>query len=117
MSAVVATRDGPVSIVTTHLAVRQEDAGRQLQAVLLATGDLPAPVVLTGDLNMAPTVVRSALESAGFEMAAAAPTFPADVPRAQIDHVAVRGGIVVNASVMETLASDHRCLVVDLDVG
>jgi endonuclease/exonuclease/phosphatase family metal-dependent hydrolase len=44
------------------------------------------------------------------------PTFPADHPREQLDHVLARGevGRVVDAGVHDLPLSDHRALSVDL---
>jgi endonuclease/exonuclease/phosphatase family metal-dependent hydrolase len=50
---------------------------------------------------------------------ATGPTFPADAPREQLDHVLLSGDLDVHstASARETGLSDHRALVVDVTLG
>jgi endonuclease/exonuclease/phosphatase family metal-dependent hydrolase len=78
----------------------------------LTLGHTAAPLVLTGDLNMGP---RRAGEVSGLRPLATGPTFPADAPREQIDHIltdAALGG--THAGPVRLPLSDHRALVADL---
>ena len=106
-TALLATVDG-LRFCATHVSWIREEQPAQLD-VLAALG---ADVVL-GDLNTEAT----RLGDRGYDLAGGPPTFPADAPRARIDHVAVArsSGLVVDAvDVPEVPVSDHRPLVVEL---
>jgi endonuclease/exonuclease/phosphatase family metal-dependent hydrolase len=69
-----------------------------------------------GDLNMSG---RRPARITGYRALASAPTFPADSPTRQLDHILLRGSLpdvsVVSAVDSPELAlSDHRPLVADL---
>lgn len=102
-----------LSVATTHLAVRERESGPQLLEVLSTLGDRPRPRLLVGDLNRKPEDVKG-LTSAGYSLGSEAPTFPAAAPRACIDYVAFDTGRMTLAQSIETTASDHCALVVDL---
>ncbi|MCJ7437799.1 MAG: endonuclease/exonuclease/phosphatase family protein [Acidimicrobiia bacterium] len=120
----VAVRGLEVSVAVTHLQHWPKrhrhlahDAPVQLRAVLDALVALPAPRVLLGDLNLAPPEVAPILAEAGFVLAEHGPTYPADVPRLRLDHVAVDGFVVRRAWVAERApVSDHRAVVAELAV-
>ena len=101
-----------LSVVTTHLSVRYEDARSQLEVVLTALAARPEPRVLLADCNMAPAAVAPLTEQVGMTLAVGPPTFPAAAPRVQIDHVAASGLTVTAVSVPTSAVSDHRPLVV-----
>jgi endonuclease/exonuclease/phosphatase family metal-dependent hydrolase len=74
----------------------------------------PGPRLLIGDLNMTPDAVR---RWSRMRPLAVAPTFPADAPQRQLDHILtddprLRGGAVESDAMP---ISDHRPLVVDLE--
>jgi endonuclease/exonuclease/phosphatase family metal-dependent hydrolase len=97
------------SVVTTHLAVPEDVNGPQLDEVLALAAGLPQPVVVLGDFNRRPGFT-------GFTQVEHGPTYPADAPRASLDHVLVSGGVQVGAvEVRSTAMSDHAALLVDLD--
>jgi endonuclease/exonuclease/phosphatase (EEP) superfamily protein YafD len=81
------------------------------------------PAVLAGDLN-APSDGR-VLRAFGADWlrsdAMPRPTFPADAPRRQIDHVlarpAPRWKVVETRALDEPVASDHRPLLVVLELA
>lgn len=120
-----------VNFVTTHLDYQFAD-GRLFEAeqLLRALEGLSGALVVTGDFNEEPGgAVYELLTRAGYrdgwgegEGGAAGPrgagaTYPADAPSKRIDYVfyredgRTRAG---SASVVETLASDHRPLTVVL---
>ena len=101
-----------LSVVTTHLSVRYEDARPQLEAVLTALAARSAPRLLMADCNMAPAAVAPLVEETGMTVAVGPPTFPSAAPRVQIDHVAAAGLALGQVSVPESAVSDHRPLVV-----
>lgn len=115
-SVVVATFEtpsGPLLVANTHLSFVPVWRRLQLQRVRRDLAALPGDLVLMGDLNMAdPGPERIT----GFRSLARHLTFPADVPRRQLDHVLVRGhlGAVTGSRAVELPLSDHRALVVDV---
>lgn len=114
-AAVVATIEAPIgetTVVGTHLSFIPWWNTRQLRTLAHATEDCRGPVVLMGDLNM--TADRAARVT-GMRPAAPHPTYPAESPREQIDHILLRGSVRTGASDAPALPiSDHRALWVEL---
>jgi endonuclease/exonuclease/phosphatase family metal-dependent hydrolase len=113
--AVAATVDGPggpMTVATTHLSFVPWWNGRQLRHLTRALGPLPRPLVLTGDLNMG---VEPAHRISGLTPLARHPTFPADEPREQLDHVLADRAVSGRSWARRLPISDHLALVVDLD--
>jgi endonuclease/exonuclease/phosphatase family metal-dependent hydrolase len=107
------TPGGPLAVANTHLSYVPGWRRLQLQRIGAVLAALPGNVALMGDLNMtAPGPTRIT----GFRSLAAHPTFPADVPQRQLDHILLRGelGEVVASSAPELPLSDHRALLVEL---
>lgn len=112
-----------LNFVTTHLDYQFED-GRLFEAeqLLKALEGVSGPLVVAGDFNEEPRgVAYEMMLKAGFKDAwtrdAPGPTFPADKPTKRIDYVYHRGlgeDVHATATVPDTLASDHRPLVVSL---
>jgi endonuclease/exonuclease/phosphatase family metal-dependent hydrolase len=105
---------GDVTVLTTHLSFLPPWNRVQLCRLLLALRRVPGAQLLTGDLNIRgrlPLLLR------GWAQLVDEPTFPAEVPRVQLDHVLARGfsPTLRTASVVEMPLSDHRAVVVDLD--
>lgn len=106
---------GSLSVAVTHLAVNPVVALDQLDVVVAALAERPAPRVLLGDLNLEPDLVRPLFDRGGLQLAGGGPTFPARAPRTRIDHVAVAGLTLGEVRVVRrTPVSDHRPLVVEL---
>ncbi len=111
-----------VRVFNTHLDYRSDPKVRQQQVadMLVFIGDVSAPTLLFGDLNAPPDApeiqpLLARLHDTWPTSAGAGLTDPADVPRKRIDYVLVsRHFRVRDASVPNTLASDHRPVVVDL---
>jgi len=112
--AIGATLDG-VSVFTTHLSYLPPWNRVQLHRLLSSLRRLPGPQLLTGDLNIAGALPRSLRD---WTPLVHEPTFPADKPRVQLDHVLARrcAPTVHSVQVIELPLSDHRAVVVDLDV-
>jgi endonuclease/exonuclease/phosphatase family metal-dependent hydrolase len=113
-----------VNFVTTHLDYQFED-GRVFEAeqLLKALADVRGPLVVAGDFNQEPhggayeMMLKAGFADAWAQDAAAGLTYPADKPTKRIDYVFHRGlgaDVHATASVPDTLASDHRPLVVSL---
>ena len=107
---------GGLTVANTHLFLVPGWNRRQLRRLIHDLRGFPGPRLLTGDLNMTPKTVR---RWSGMGALAEAPTFPADTPDRQLDHILtddqrLRGG-AVRADLMPI--SDHRPLMVDLHHG
>jgi len=112
--AVAAVVDGPLgafTVCTSHLSFLPGWNAAQLRRIRRRLRALPEPLVLMGDLNMGPW---QAARVTGLRPAATAPTFPADQPRRQLDHVLVSDGLAAAgpAEAPRLPLSDHRALVV-----
>lgn len=116
--AVVADIDspaGPVTVVNTHLSFIDWWNRRQLRHLVASVADERGPLVLVGDLNMEP---ERAGRLTGMRAAASVPTFPADAPTQQIDHVLLRGPVTaVGGEALQLPVSDHQALRVELSLG
>ena len=106
---------GVLSIVTTHLSVLPGWNALQLRRLVTGMGRTATPAVLLGDLNLPPPLPGWA---SGWRPLAARRTFPAANPSLQIDHVLGRGRLPrpTGSDAVLLPVSDHRALVVDLDV-
>jgi endonuclease/exonuclease/phosphatase family metal-dependent hydrolase len=114
LAAVLDTPGGLLTVATTHLSFVPGWNGAQLLLAVRALRSLPAPRVLLGDLNLPGPLPRSLT---GWRRLGALPTYPADRPRVQLDHVLAhtrRPPRVVAAHAPAVPISDHRPLVVDL---
>jgi len=112
--AVVDTPHGRIRFANTHLSFIRWWNGRQLRLVTRALHDRGEdPAVLLGDLNMGPERAR---RLTAMRALATHPTFPADEPTEQIDHVLLAGelGVPTRSEVHELALSDHRALSVVL---
>jgi endonuclease/exonuclease/phosphatase family metal-dependent hydrolase len=116
---------GPFVLWATHLDHRQTDAERVASAEVitrLSSAQPGVPMLLAGDLNDIPTSRTLAILGTAWTQANAddLPTIPTERPIRQIDYVLVRPGDrwrLVDARVLdEAVASDHRPLLVDLEV-
>jgi endonuclease/exonuclease/phosphatase family metal-dependent hydrolase len=115
-AAMVAQLDTPLgqlTVANTHLSFAPGWNRVQLRSLIQDLGGFGGPRVLMGDLNMTPptpsrwTRMRSLGE---------APTFPADDPRDQLDHILTDDPTlrVEACSAPRLPVSDHRALVVDI---
>jgi endonuclease/exonuclease/phosphatase family metal-dependent hydrolase len=116
-----------ISFATSHLDYQFDD-GRLFEAeqMLKFLHDIKGPLIVVGDLNDEPAGKTYQLMSQGFADAwarsrakGAGLTYPADKPVKRIDYVFTRKSDPVKAKkawVVNTLASDHLPLVVDLEL-
>ena len=112
LSAIIDAPSGELLVATTHLSFIPGWNVVQLRRLRRALHASPTPSVLVGDLNMGS---RLAGRVAGMRPLVSQPTFPADRPRQQIDHILARGVSSRSPGVVHQLPlSDHRALSVDL---
>jgi endonuclease/exonuclease/phosphatase family metal-dependent hydrolase len=64
--------------------------------------------VIAGDLNLPRRVVQAALRGTGWHAARAGATFPGRRPVAQLDHVLVHSGRLIEMTTGPAYPSDHR---------
>jgi endonuclease/exonuclease/phosphatase family metal-dependent hydrolase len=104
---------GPVLVATTHLSFVPGWNVSQLRKATRFLDDHAGPRLLLGDLNLPGPVPAWA---SGWRSLARLPTFPADRPALQIDHVLASGPLPEPVAVAGPRLdlSDHRALVVDL---
>lgn len=115
----------PVNAFAIWLGLEPEERARQLDAALPFIADRPGAAVFGGDLNSTPdSPVYARIAGAGFSDPFAdleigsPPTSPAVNPAKRIDFVWLRDITPASAQVLDSLASDHRLVVVEalLDV-
>ena len=113
LASTLRTPDGDLTVVTTHLSFAPGRAMMQLRRLRAWAADLPRPLVLMGDLNLPGPVPR---RLTGWSSLVTAPTFPAQKPRLQLDHVLADGmpWDVADARAATIGGSDHRGLLVSL---
>lgn len=117
-----------LNFVTTHLDYQLLD-GRifETEQLLKALEDVRGPVIVAGDFNEEPPggayemMLKAGFADgwtgAGSQDSTAGLTYPADKPAKRIDYIFYRNlgeDVQAAASVPDTLASDHRPLVVTL---
>jgi len=118
-AAVIAQLDtplGPMSVANTHLSFVPGWNRRQLRRLVKDLRGLPGPHILAGDLNLTP---EAASKYSGLRPLASAPTFPADAPTRQLDHILTDDPALCarNSTAPAAALSDHRPLVVDIELG
>ncbi len=108
-----------LTVVGTHLPFAPVWKTRQLRCLVRDVRARPDPLVLLGDLNL---LGSTPARITGYSGLVDAPTFPSARPRFQLDHVLLRPplaevGRVVATSTPAVAVSDHRPLVVDLELS
>ncbi len=118
--AQVMVGDQPLDAYGIWLGLEPAERARQLDDALTFIGTA-SPAVLGGDFNSTPdSPIYARIRAAGFEDPFVvgsfdpAPTDPAIEPTERIDFVWMRGLEVRDARVLDSLASDHRMVVVEL---
>jgi endonuclease/exonuclease/phosphatase family metal-dependent hydrolase len=96
---------GALRLVNTHLSVSVASPV-QLWRLWRQLRMDPVPTVIAGDLNMPALLAR---RYPGLTDLVREPTFPADRPVVQLDHILVSRGIDTRSgSVLPPAGSDHR---------
>ena len=115
-----------LSFVTTHLDYQYED-GRlfETEQLMKALYDVKEPLIVVGDFNDLPTGSAYRLMRTRFDEAweingsEGGLSYPADKPKKRIDYIFYTKADGVKAKrawVVDTLASDHRPVVADLEI-
>lgn len=116
-----------INFVTTHLDYQHDD-GRvfETEQMLTFLQGVKGPLIVAGDFNDEPTGSAYKLMLKTFQDAwltgkakDAGLSYPADKPTKRIDYVFIRQSDRIRANkawVVETLASDHLPVIVDLEV-
>jgi len=125
LAARVRAADGrELVVVGIHLYATEEQRLAQARTVLGAFAEERAPVILSGDFNSEPgsSVMRLFGERwTNPDKGEDRFTFSSDVPTKEIDYILVRSSgtvRVVGVDVLdEPIASDHRPLILELEVG
>ena len=113
----------PFHMFGLWLGLSDEDTQRQIEEGLTFVGDR-TPAALGGDFNSKPeSTVYEAVTRAGLldpfttlDIDPAPPTSPAVHPEERIDYVFLRGVAPRQAWVSDSLTSDHRMVVVEVDL-
>jgi endonuclease/exonuclease/phosphatase family metal-dependent hydrolase len=110
----------PLNAFATWLGLEPEERAHQLDAALPFIEAHPGPAVFGADFNSTPgSPVYARIEAAGFvdpfvALGLGSPlTSPAIDPTERIDFVWLRGLVPRDARVSESVASDHRLVVVE----
>ncbi|MCK9794255.1 endonuclease/exonuclease/phosphatase family protein [Isoptericola sp. 4D.3] len=113
LAAAVATPEGPLTVVTTHLSQADPWKWAQLRRLQRRLRHAPRPLVLLGDLNTRDAVPA---RRTGWRELVHVPTYPRGRPRILIDHVLADGPVTAlgAARAVDLGVSDHRAVVVDL---
>ena len=113
MVAQLDTPVGPLTVANTHLSFVPGWNRVQLRHLVRDLRGFPGPRVLMGDLNMTPP---TSTRWSGLRPLGGAPTFPADIPDRQLDHILSDDPNLradrCDAPMLSI--SDHRALVVDV---
>ena len=113
---------GVLRVCCTHLGLSEDERVRQIDAIAAEVNASPHDVALMGDFNerAGGEAVKRLLDVCALRDAGSGsdlPTYPSDKPDARIDFAFCSPGLSVRSvSVVETLASDHLPVVVDMDI-
>ncbi|TWF39108.1 endonuclease/exonuclease/phosphatase family metal-dependent hydrolase [Chitinophaga polysaccharea] len=116
--------DSTLCFVTTHLDAGKRATDRIAQANALATyfKETATPVIMAGDFNALPTAKEIGVLKEVFADATAqmGPTFPSDTPKIKIDYIMTapkhKWTVVAARIIEETVASDHRPVLCELEL-
>jgi endonuclease/exonuclease/phosphatase family metal-dependent hydrolase len=116
VAAAVATPDGPLTVVATHLSTSEPWKRAQLRRLRHRLRYAPRPLVLLGDLNTRGDVPA---RRTGWQELVHVPTYPRKRPWLRIDHVLTDGPVTAPAAAraVDLGVSDHRAVVVDVVLG
>jgi endonuclease/exonuclease/phosphatase family metal-dependent hydrolase len=115
VAADVETPEGLLTVVTTHLSFLPAWNWLQLRRLLRTTVRPGTPTLVMGDLNMEPARVA---RLSSLRPLASAPTFPADRPTRQIDHLLGSPSVGGSSGRAVPLPlSDHLALVTEVSLS
>ena len=118
-------------LFNTHLSLTPESRVLSAEIIKRELSQYQKPVILVGDMNMSSSQEATDLfgETWTF-LSPDEPSFPADTPTERLDYIMIADptesiptaspiweSAVINRGVIETTASDHRPVFVDLDLN
>ncbi len=110
---------GGVTFIVAHLSLLGRSRRRQVADLARFARDAEGPVVVMGDLNALPESpeMTDLATDGGLSRVPMEATFPSWRPTKALDHFLVSEGIdVVTASVPDIVLSDHRPIVMDIEL-
>lgn len=115
----VQTPEFPISVFCTHWGLKPDERNRQAQATADIVKNASAPVILCGDLNDRPDAasLQTLLSATSLQDTTNSrePTYPSDTRTAKIDYILCSPELrIETASVIASLASDHRPLLAEI---
>jgi endonuclease/exonuclease/phosphatase family metal-dependent hydrolase len=115
VAATVETAEGPLTVASAHLSFIPGWNVKQLRRCIGELRKATSPRFLMGDFNLPPVVVRRA---SGWHSLVDGGTWPSHRPRVQLDHVLSSEPQlrVASARTCALAVSDHRALVVELEL-
>lgn len=119
IEARLTTPAGPITVLNTHWGLPEADRTLHAARSVALLTEAGRPTLLAGDLNEETNGPNHALlRDAGLApLGPPEPTFPADAPSIAIDHVyGTRHFTAREAYTIPSLASDHRPVVVELEM-
>ncbi|OGD86203.1 hypothetical protein A2164_02015 [Candidatus Curtissbacteria bacterium RBG_13_35_7] len=106
-------------VINTHLDfAQQEERTRQVKKLEKIIKETSGALILCGDLNAGPDTEELMILTKYLKDSASGKNFisgPAINP-GRIDHILIRGVFVINVSMINAYASDHRPVVAELEV-
>ena len=119
LDATLDVRGTPVRVLVTHLDYRTDPRVRERQVAETLTYLDARPTLLLGDLNATPDAPElRPLLARLYDVSGPAPTYPAEAPTKHIDYVLASAQFRArSATVVDTRASDHRPVVVELTLA
>jgi endonuclease/exonuclease/phosphatase family metal-dependent hydrolase len=115
LAASVDWEGSAIRVTTTHLSYLPWRGVVQLRAAAAFAAAGGGPAALIGDLNLPNWGTRLTLAGTAWAHAGGGPTYPAEAPRIQTDHLLVAGGLTASeVTVGPRATSDHLPLLATL---
>jgi endonuclease/exonuclease/phosphatase family metal-dependent hydrolase len=112
--ATVIIEDQAWNVANTHLSLRGDEQVDQLLHIAERLSQRTNPNVLMGDFNMAPEVVKAAIEPEGWRVLESAHTYPSWNLDHTVDYICVQGVEVESVEVRSMEISDHAAVLATL---
>ncbi len=112
---------GGFTVLGSHFGLNKSEQKNAVETVLRAVSETEGPLIVAGDFNMRPEdPILAPLFEKLYDTAKVFEkpkfSFPSNAPDRRIDYVLTRGFTVKSADIPESLVSDHRPYVADLEI-